>query len=457
MALHSEPSKSKISIRLPLTDITQATTQTANVRSSAHKTNKVALPSGLPNIVARPRGHSTYTPIIATTTSLLATLKHTNVFGSASDVLNITPKKLGRLRKFQNTTHTTHTPTVKRTPSLLATPQHSNVHASSSGVSNITPGTVGRPRRLRHTTTTTTETLANTSTPASVYVPHQTNLVESSTTHEDDEDEAEVESQINRFEGISIESTVGNTHANSESYSLCCGRGKVMLPKKLKNPPKLLMDLINKKHQKSTTFIDNIRRYNSMFSFTSMGGKQDKSVNTGRGLYCYRIQGMNCHRMGALLPNKGKHLIVLPLYIYDTENEIKNRIKFSSYIMVESKRMSYIHREKKDLRSETYFNMAKLAADPDSCVTIRGKKVVLPSSYTGSQGYMMQNYLDAMTLCKNFRYPDLFITFTCNPNWPEIARFATEKGLKFDDRPDVITRVFKQKLDILMKDFKEKR
>nr|GEX07587.1 putative PIF1 DNA helicase/replication protein A1-like protein [Tanacetum cinerariifolium] len=392
MALHSEPSKSKISIRLPLTDITQ---------------------------------DSTYTPIIATTTSLLATLKHTNVFGSASDVLNITPKKLGRLRKFQNTTHTTHTPTVKRTPSLLATPQHSNVHASSSGVSNITPGTVGRPRRLRHTT--------------------------------NDEDEAEVESQINRFEGISIESTVGNTHANSESYSLCCGRGKVMLPKKLKNPPKLLMDLINKKHQKSTTFIDNIRRYNSMFSFTSMGGKQDKSVNTGRGLYCYRIQGMNCHRMGALLPNKGKHLIVLPLYIYDTENEIKNRIKFSSYIMVESKRMSYIHREKKDLRSETYFNMAKLAADPDSCVTIRGKKVVLPSSYTGSQGYMMQNYLDAMTLCKNFRYPDLFITFTCNPNWPEIARFATEKGLKFDDRPDVITRVFKQKLDILMKDFKEKR
>ncbi|GJV39781.1 ATP-dependent DNA helicase PIF1-like protein [Tanacetum coccineum] len=78
--------------------------------------------------------------------------------------------------------------------------------------------------------------------------------------------------------------------------------------------------------------------------------------------------------------------------------------------------------EQKDLRSETYSKLAKLAADPDSGVTIR----------------------------------DLFITFTCNPNWPEIARFVAEKGLKSDDRPDVITRVFKQKLDSLMKDFNKK-
>ncbi|GJT53951.1 hypothetical protein Tco_0989005 [Tanacetum coccineum] len=426
MALHSEPLKSKIPVRLPLTDITQATTQTANVRSSAHKTNNVALPIGISDIDVRPRGrprnitdtkHSTHTPIIATTTSLLATPKHTNVFGSTSEVSNIIPRKVGRPRKFQNTTHITHTPTIKRTPSLLATPQHSNVHASSSGVLNITPRTVGRPCKLRHTTNSThTPTIATTPsllatpqdsnvaasssgvsniTPRSVGRPRKVqkitrkmpvnnqrssfrintpvnfNIGSTSGTHQqkgksvrmkssrrinfndtDDEDEAEVESQINRFEGISneyrdhgdpifgcescgallwhAESTVGNTHANSESYSLCCGRGKVMLPKKLKNPPKLLMDLINKKHQKSTTFIDNIRRYNSMFAFTSMGGKQDKSVNTGRGPYCYRIQGMNCHRMGALLPDEGKPPIFSQLYIYDTENEIENRIKFSN-------------------------------------------------------------------------------------------------------------------------------
>ncbi|GKB11257.1 hypothetical protein Tco_0845180 [Tanacetum coccineum] len=100
--------------------------------------------------------------------------------------------------------------------------------------------------------------------------------------------------------------------------------------------------------------------------------------------------------------------------------------------------------------------LAKLAEDPESGVQLRGKKVVLSSSFTGSPRYMMQNYLDAMTICKSYGYPDLFITFTCNPNWPEISRFVAERNLKSEDRPDVITRVFKMKLDNLMKDLKDR-
>nr|GEY55954.1 transmembrane protein, putative [Tanacetum cinerariifolium] len=56
--------------------------------------------------------------------------------------------------------------------------------------------------------------------------------------------------------------------------------------------------------------------------------------------------------------------------------------------MVESERMSYIRRKQKDLRSETYSKLAKLVADPESGVTLRGKKVVLPYSYTGSPRYL---------------------------------------------------------------------
>ena len=33
---------------------------------------------------------------------------------------------------------------------------------------------------------------------------------------------------------------------------------------------------------------------------------------------------------------------------------------------------------------------------------------------------MQQNYLDAMTIVKTFGKPDLFITMTANPKWPEI-------------------------------------
>lgn len=128
------------------------------------------------------------------------------------------------------------------------------------------------------------------------------------------------------------ESMIGSTtHVLSQSFSLCCARGKVKLGNELQNPPKLLMDLINRDHPKSSSFIDNIRRYNSMFSFTSMGAKQDMSVNKGRGPYCYRIQGQNYHRMGSLLPEEGKPPMFAQLYIYDTDNEIQNRIEAVRY------------------------------------------------------------------------------------------------------------------------------
>nr|GEU44152.1 putative PIF1 DNA helicase/replication protein A1-like protein [Tanacetum cinerariifolium] len=87
------------------------------------------------------------------------------------------------------------------------------------------------------------------------------------------------------------------------------------------NPPKLLMDLISENHPKTSNFIDNIRRYNSMFSFTSIGAKQDTSVNHGHGAYCYIIQGQNYHRMGTLLRDEGKPLINDPS-ASTTNNEI---------------------------------------------------------------------------------------------------------------------------------------
>ncbi|XP_074305160.1 uncharacterized protein LOC141640171 [Silene latifolia] len=61
-----------------------------------------------------------------------------------------------------------------------------------------------------------------------------------------------------------------------------------------------------------------------------------------------------------------------------------------------------------------------------------------------------------MTICKWFGYPDLFITFTCNPKWPEIVRFASKRGLRPEDRPDIVCRVFKMKLDELIRDLKDR-
>lgn len=86
-----------------------------------------------------------------------------------------------------------------------------------------------------------------------------------------------------------------------------------------------------------------------------------------------------------------------------------------------------------------------------------GKRVILPSSFTGGARYIFNNCQDAMAICKRFGYPDLFITIMCNANWPEIRDFVNTRGLCASDRPDIVCRVFKMKLDNMMSDFKKEK
>ncbi|GKC12224.1 ATP-dependent DNA helicase PIF1-like protein [Tanacetum coccineum] len=58
-----------------------------------------------------------------------------------------------------------------------------------------------------------------------------------------------------------------------------------------------------------------------------------------------------------------------------------------------------------------------------------------------------------MALCQAYGNPDLFITFTSNPKWPEIGELlAFIPGQKPYERPKVCTRVFKLKLTHLLDD-----
>ena len=50
----------------------------------------------------------------------------------------------------------------------------------------------------------------------------------------------------------------------------------------------------------------------------------------------------------------------------------------------------------------------------------KGKRIILPSSFVGSQKYMEQLYFDGMTICGHIGFSDLFLTLTCNPTWLEI-------------------------------------
>lgn len=108
-------------------------------------------------------------------------------------------------------------------------------------------------------------------------------------------------------------------------FSICCGRGTIRLDKVKQTPPYLLS--LHQDEQRGPSFKRLIRAYNSMLAFTSMGGKIDYSINKSRGPYVFKLNGVNYHRFGSLIPNNGDEPKFCQLYIYDTENEVENRIK----------------------------------------------------------------------------------------------------------------------------------
>lgn len=117
---------------------------------------------------------------------------------------------------------------------------------------------------------------------------------------------------------------------------------------------------------------------------------------------------------------------------------------------IEGTRLNFIRQNQSTLRSEMYNNLTDfLNNGNDRDDRMIGRRVVLPSSFIGSPRNMYQNYLDAMAIVQHFGKPSLFVTMTCNPNWPEIKNnlAASEHS---NNRPDIIVRVFHLKLKELI-------
>ena len=67
---------------------------------------------------------------------------------------------------------------------------------------------------------------------------------------------------------------------------------------------------------------------------------------------------------------------------------------------------------------------------------------VLPSTFAGSPRAMQQNNLEAMAVVAMYGKPDLFLTYSCNPKAREITENLRD-GQKSENRPDLVSRVFK--------------
>ncbi|UYV67933.1 hypothetical protein LAZ67_5002532 [Cordylochernes scorpioides] len=122
-----------------------------------------------------------------------------------------------------------------------------------------------------------------------------------------------------------------------------------------------------------------------------------------------------------------------------------------AYVKIEANRLNYVRMNQKDLRVEDYCVVQQHLENRaiQNGIPI-GKMVILPSSFEGSPRNMQQRYQDAMAIVEKHGKPDLFVTMTCNPKWKDITD-NLEDWQRVEHRPDLIARVFKLKLEQLLK------
>lgn len=118
------------------------------------------------------------------------------------------------------------------------------------------------------------------------------------------------------------------------------------------------------------------------------------------------------------------------------------------YAKIQSKRLVLEIKKKKKLRVENYIHLRD-AINNDKDIIDLGQMVILPSSFTGSPQHQHEYTQDAMSYVRHYGRPDLFITFTCNPKWPEIESLLYSRQFP-TGRHDLTARVFKQKLIKMM-------
>ena len=122
------------------------------------------------------------------------------------------------------------------------------------------------------------------------------------------------------------------------------------------------------------------------------------------------------------------------------------------YAKMEQERLNYLRLNQSTFRAEMYQGAVDAIHTGDTSNNI-GRRIILPSSFTGGPRQMYQLYQDAMTIVSHFGKPDLFITFTCNPKWQEIT-LAIMQGEQPNDRPNIIIHVFHMKIEQLLEDIR---
>ncbi|XP_074323021.1 uncharacterized protein LOC141659970 [Apium graveolens] len=153
-----------------------------------------------------------------------------------------------------------------------------------------------------------------------------------------------------------------------------------------------------------------------------------------REYYCYKImirtsEGLTPHLAGRLWQQ----------YVVD------------QFAAIEQYRLDWVSTHQTTIRVDLYNSMRDALRIGDHDPMHVGKAVILPASFTGSQRYMSQYFKDSLAICHAIGHPSLFLTMTCNSKWPEIQEMLKLlPNVDPVDAPDIVSRVFKLKLDQLL-------
>jgi hypothetical protein len=184
------------------------------------------------------------------------------------------------------------------------------------------------------------------------------------------------------------------------------------------------------------------------YTLASLWNRNRQKLRLGQRMW-YRFY---LHIRHTIAPDSSRHFGQFnPLF---HAQRLFQQFLVDSWIACETTELSWLRNHQNNLRADVYLGIKDALDGGDASADQLGKKIILPSSHTGSERFMQQCYSDAMALVSKTGKPSFFITFTCNPKWPEIVRNLLP-GQSAEDRPDITCRVFWLKCKALIQDLKD--
>jgi hypothetical protein len=117
------------------------------------------------------------------------------------------------------------------------------------------------------------------------------------------------------------------------------------------------------------------------------------------------------------------------------------------YCRIEDERLQYI-REARQRQATLMQRIYNNDADLQNKELDATFATALPASFLGSRAWASEKVADALALCRAKGKPNLFVTMTTNPKWPEIQE-ALNPGQQVADIPMIVCRAFKGRLKML--------